>query len=96
VLAEAMRVGLPIVCSGTGGMADVVIDGETGLYTGVGDPPRIARAIARLHDEPATRAAMGTEGKARAERLFSSERYCRDIAALYDALLPRRSATRSR
>jgi glycosyltransferase involved in cell wall biosynthesis len=87
VLAEAMRAGLPVICSGTGGMADVVVDGETGLFVGTFDPPRIAAAIERLYHDGETRRALGEAGHARAERLFASERYARDVAALYDELL---------
>ncbi|MBC7171974.1 MAG: glycosyltransferase, partial [Polyangiaceae bacterium] len=89
VLAEAMYVGLPVVCTGIGGMRDVVLDGETGLYVGLGDVDAIARALARLAREPALREALGAKGRERAERLFSAERYSADVAALYEELLAR-------
>ena len=59
VLAEAMAVGRPVVCSDIGGYRDVVRDGTDGLLVPPRDPEALAEALAGLLDNPARLAAMG-------------------------------------
>ena len=68
VLAEAMAVGLPVVCSDIGGYRDVVRDGSEGLLVPARDPEALATALAGLLDNPARRAAMGEAARAAARR----------------------------
>jgi len=59
---EALACETPVVASATGGLRDVVRDGETGWTYPVGDSDALARAVARaLGDRPeaARRAARG-------------------------------------
>lgn len=52
VLLEAAAAGAPVIAARSGGMVDVVKDGETGLMTSVNADEEVAAAIARLrHDE---------------------------------------------
>ncbi len=89
VLAEAMYVGLPVICSGVGGMRDVVVEGENGVYVGVGDIGAIARAILGLFRDPRMRQTIGERNERRVDALFSAAEYCARVAALYDELLGR-------
>lgn len=57
VVQEAMASGLPSVVIDQGGVADLVIEGETG-YTCPEDPAAFAQAIIRLRDNPALREQM--------------------------------------
>jgi phosphatidyl-myo-inositol alpha-mannosyltransferase len=68
VLAEAMAVGLPVVCSDIGGYRDVVHDGSDGLLVPPRDPEALAAALGGLLDNPARRAAMGQAARAAARR----------------------------
>ena len=68
VLAEAMAVGLPVVCSDIGGYRDVVHDGTDGLLVPPRDPQALADALAGLLDNPARLAAMGAAAAAAARR----------------------------
>jgi len=58
-LLEAAAAGLPVVAGRTGGVPDIVADGETGLLAEVGDAARFAEAAAALLADPARRRTMG-------------------------------------
>jgi phosphatidylinositol alpha-1,6-mannosyltransferase len=72
VFLEAAATGVPQVAGDSGGAAEAVVDGTTGLV--VGDPTdvrAVADRLARLLDHPEERARMGAAGRARAETGFS-------------------------
>jgi glycosyltransferase involved in cell wall biosynthesis len=66
VAVEAMQAGRPVIASAAGGLADIVVDGETGLLTPPGDPAALAAALRRLLADTALRQAMGEAGRRRA------------------------------
>ncbi|MFT3689193.1 glycosyltransferase [Paenirhodobacter sp.] len=45
VLLEARAAGLPVICSGIGGMAEMVADGQTGLHVPPGDAATLAEVM---------------------------------------------------
>jgi len=47
VLVEALAVATPVVSTDTGGVAEIVRDGENGLLVPTGDPDALAAAITR-------------------------------------------------
>lgn len=63
---EAMAAGLPLVCTPSGGLRDLVEDGVNGLVVPPRDAEAMASAIARLADDPPLREAMGARNRARA------------------------------
>jgi phosphatidylinositol alpha-1,6-mannosyltransferase len=83
VFLEAAAAGVAQVAGASGGAAEAVEDGVTGVLvrrpTEAGD---VARAIAGLLDDPTARAAMGRAARTRAEASFD-----------YDLLAPRLSAS---
>lgn len=82
VLVEAMALSRPVVASRTGGITDLVEDGRNGLLVPPGDAGALADAILRLLGDAALRAAMGGEGRRRAE-IYSTERMVEKIEELY-------------
>jgi glycosyltransferase involved in cell wall biosynthesis len=52
VVLEAFRHGRPVICSGIGGMAELVADGTAGLHVPPGDPVALARTLRRAAGEP--------------------------------------------
>jgi len=72
VFLEAAACGVAQVAGESGGAAEAVLDGETGLVV---DDPRsvaaLAGALRALVIDPDRRAAMGAAGRARAEEAFS-------------------------
>ena len=58
VLIEAQASGLPVVCTGVGGMDETFINGETGYSVRAATADALADAVMRLIDEPQLRAQM--------------------------------------
>lgn len=61
VVCEAMNCGIPVVATAVDGTPEIVRDGQTGILVPPRDPRALADALARVLDEPGTRAAMGME-----------------------------------
>jgi glycosyltransferase involved in cell wall biosynthesis len=55
---EGMAAGLPVVASRTGGIPDVVREGETGLLVTPGDAAELRGALVRLRDDVPLRARL--------------------------------------
>ena len=70
-LAEAMACGLPVVASRTGGIPDVVTDGETGLLVTHGVVAELSDALRRVVEDPVLAARLGDAGRRRAVSEFA-------------------------
>jgi phosphatidylinositol alpha-1,6-mannosyltransferase len=71
VFVEAAACGVAQLAGDSGGAAEAVVDGETGLVVRhPDDVEAVAAALAELVDDPRRRAAMGERARARAEELF--------------------------
>ncbi|MBI4936151.1 MAG: glycosyltransferase family 4 protein [Actinobacteria bacterium] len=72
VFLEAAACGVPQVAGDSGGAAEAVDDGVTGVVVRRPDEPRdVAAAFEQLLDDPLGRARMGRQGRERAVREFS-------------------------
>jgi phosphatidylinositol alpha-1,6-mannosyltransferase len=87
VFVEAAACGVVQVAGDSGGAAEAVVDGETGIV--VRDPDDLGEVVAAfesLLDDPARREEMGRAARERAEREFSfdllAERLGRSLEAL--------------
>jgi glycosyltransferase involved in cell wall biosynthesis len=69
---EAMAAGRPVVASAVGGLADLVVDGTTGILVPPGDIAALRVSIQQLLADPARRAAMGRAGRHRAAAFSAS------------------------
>lgn len=63
-LLEAMSLGVPLIASHVGGLAEVLRDGETGLLIPPGSVPALRAGIVRFAAEPSWRRALGTAAAA--------------------------------
>jgi L-malate glycosyltransferase len=86
-LIEAMAAGLPVISTRVGGVAEIVVDGQTGLLTPPGDDGSLAERIVRLAVDPGRRDEMGRAGRRRAESLFSEPRMHDRYREYYDMML---------
>jgi phosphatidylinositol alpha-1,6-mannosyltransferase len=72
VFLEAAACGVPQVAGDSGGAAEAVDDGVTGVVVRRPDDPRdVAAAFEQLLDDPLGRVRMGRQGRERAVREFS-------------------------
>ncbi|GAC1602481.1 MAG: glycosyltransferase family 4 protein [Acidimicrobiales bacterium] len=75
VFLEAAACGVPQVAGDSGGAAEAVVDGVTGMVVrNPSDVGEAAQAIARLLDDAELRAKMGAESRRRAAQEFSWDR----------------------
>jgi glycosyltransferase involved in cell wall biosynthesis len=72
VAMEAMAAGKPVIASRTGGLPDIVDDGQTGILVPPGDADALRAALARVIDNPELAAAMGAAGRERVRRFYAS------------------------
>jgi glycogen(starch) synthase len=87
VALQAAQLGRPVVATRTGGLPEVVLDGETGLLVEPDDPGALAQAIATLLDEPALATRLGEVARLRTQTAFTWERH----VIAYEQLLTRLS-----
>ena len=83
---EAMACGTAVVGSRTGGIPEVVADGETGLLVPPGEPEALAVALNALLGDPDRAEAMGQAGRKRAVAEFGWPAIAAQTAELYDEL----------
>jgi phosphatidylinositol alpha-mannosyltransferase len=91
VLLEAMAAGRPVVATDIPGYRSVIRPGENAEAFPPGDVAALARALARLVDDPARRAELARRGRARALE-FAWPRVTDRIEALFRETLERRSS----
>jgi glycosyltransferase involved in cell wall biosynthesis len=90
VLIEAMAMERPVVSTNCDGVLDIVIDGETGIYVHPRNAPELAKAIARLIEDPLLRQRMGKAGRRRVEEMFDQKKQISRIEEVYNTLLTAR------
>lgn len=91
VFMEAAAAGVPQVAGESGGAAEAVVDGETGIVirapTDVG---ATVHALRRLLDAPDDRRKMGAAARDRVEREFAYDRLAQRLLAALDTAAARR------
>jgi glycosyltransferase involved in cell wall biosynthesis len=86
-ILESLACGTPVVSFDVGGVSDAVKHLETGWLAPPGDAAALAQGIRALLADPELRERLGRNGRALAEREWSSELEGRRFADLYDELL---------
>jgi phosphatidylinositol alpha-1,6-mannosyltransferase len=84
VFVEAARAGRPVVAGNSGGVADAVTNGETGLLVDPEDPAALRAAIESLLRDESQRRRMGAAARRRACEGFSREALQTRVAAAFE------------
>jgi D-inositol-3-phosphate glycosyltransferase len=84
---EAMACTKPVVAARTGGIPEVVRDGETGFLVPPADGAAMADRIQTLIDDPALRYRMGQRGREWTLDMFTWDRVADRVLACYDQAL---------
>lgn len=89
VAQEAMRAGVALVCTTTGGMGELV--GDAAYRVPVGDATALAEAIRELLDDPQRRTALAAAGRERSAGFPTQEDTAAALIEIYADLLARGS-----
>jgi glycosyltransferase involved in cell wall biosynthesis len=87
VILEAMASGLPVVATRMPALAEVLEDGENGLYVPERDPRALAEVLRGLAAHPARRARLGERAAKRIRADFDLQATAADVAAALGAPL---------
>jgi glycosyltransferase involved in cell wall biosynthesis len=84
---EAMAMGKAIVGARSGGVPEMIVEGESGLLVNRDDIPGLASAIKQLIADADLRRSMGMAARRRAVEKFTLEMHVDRVQSLYDEIL---------
>ncbi|WP_448204597.1 glycosyltransferase [Azospirillum sp. sgz302134] len=87
---EAARVGVPMLLSKVGGLAESFADGRDAVMAAPGQPAALAAALDRCVSRPEQLAPLAEAARRTVRDRFGLARMTADTLARYDALAPRR------
>ncbi len=88
VVLEAGYMGLPVVATRVGALADCVRDGETGILIEPNDSREVATALAALVGEPGRRKTMAEAARRHVRRYFTMDVIAAQYLDFYFSLHP--------
>ncbi|MEK6694979.1 MAG: glycosyltransferase family 4 protein [Nitrospirota bacterium] len=86
---EAMAMRKPVVATTTGGLPEIVQEGETGMLVQPGDSEALAKAAVSLLQDSARCRQLGEAGRARVAAHFTVEAMMDQLVSGYESLLGR-------
>jgi len=87
VAVEALACGTPVVATSLPAFSEVLGNGEAGLLVLPGDAQALAQGIITLLEDRSLAEHLATQGRNRAQRLFSREAHVEKIEHLYREIL---------
>src|SRR5262249_7303930 len=87
VVAESMAMGKAIVCSRIQGQIEFLEEGVTGMLVPPGDVQALREAIEYLWNHPQEADRMGSEGRRRAESVFSLTQFVMNVRQIVDDVI---------
>lgn len=91
VTVEAMKAGRPVIGARTGGTAELIRPGETGLLYTVGDADDLATHIRALASDPQERARLARNAAEWANVVFTREAYAKGLGQAITETLKRKT-----
>jgi glycosyltransferase involved in cell wall biosynthesis len=86
VVVEALAAGRAVVASDSGGPAEIIEDGRSGLLFATGSPRALAARLLEVIGDAGRRRDLGEGGRARVRAAFTARRYAAEMEALYAGL----------
>jgi glycosyltransferase involved in cell wall biosynthesis len=86
VALDAAAAGLPVIASRTGGLPEIVLDGQTGILIEPENEQVLGESIIRIAHDPELRHRLGSAGRQRSLR-FSWDRATDNMLRVYEAAL---------
>jgi glycosyltransferase involved in cell wall biosynthesis len=93
-LLEAGAAGRPMVATAAGGTSEIVVDGQTGLLTPVGDREALTMAMRRLVVDAGLRTRLGSSARDHVTITFGMDRFVSEFADLYQSLAAKKGILR--
>lgn len=90
-ILEYMALGKPVVATTGGGTPEIVMDGETGFITPIGDAASLSRRLLQLLNAPALRTDMGQAGQKRVRDHYELHKMTQAYLELYQGILQKES-----
>src|SRR5208282_3887214 len=93
VIAEAYACGVPVLAAGHGGLAEVVLDGCTGLHFTPGNADDLARKVEWAWTHPREMEALGRAARMEFETKYNASAALHSLESAYESVLPGRDAS---
>jgi glycosyltransferase involved in cell wall biosynthesis len=90
VCLEAMACGRPVVGSQASGMAEMIVDGQSGVLVAPGDVPGLTAALLRVLENPEWAEGLGRAARLRVEQVYALDAVARRMAACFRRVIARR------
>jgi glycosyltransferase involved in cell wall biosynthesis len=87
--AEAMMRGTAVIASRAGGLAEIIVDGETGLLTPTGDVKALASSLLRVLSNRDLAEQLGQNARRHAMQHMDRERWIDGFVNFYQGLISR-------
>jgi glycosyltransferase involved in cell wall biosynthesis len=90
-ILDAMASRLPVVATRTGGIPDVVVNGETGLLVPPRSPTLLAKAILKIYEDRELGRRLGQKGYEVVHHKFSAEAMAAKVILEYERIAKRKN-----
>jgi glycogen(starch) synthase len=88
VALEAAAAGAPLVAAAAGGLAEVVVDGRTGVTFPPGNVPALAEAVHQVLADPTAATSRAKAARSRLAVDFNWDKIAAATARIYETALP--------